>query len=260
MLLGAALTTFREGLEAFLIVAVISAYLRKTGRPGLVRGVHIGIALSVVTSAVGASLWGEIPNQPLWEGIMALSAAVLVGLLLWQMSRIGKHLKADIEAKVERFAGSTAPQPTLRALGGVALLTTLLISREMVEAFFVLRTYAFEAHATALALSSAAGVAAASVLAYFWTRFSGRIQLGAVLRVTSIFLGLFLVQLLVYGIHELAESGVIEGSQAFHDATERFGPDGDIGQALVYSLVLAPVLYLVFTRRRTPAAQRPAAA
>ena len=50
--------------------------------------------------------------------------------------------------------------------------------------------------------------------------------MGAILKVTALFLGLFLVQLLVYGIHELAESGVIHGSQAFHDATEQFGPDG----------------------------------
>ena len=50
--------------------------------------------------------------------------------------------------------------------------------------------------------------------------------MGVILKVTALFLGLFLVQLLVYGIHELAESGVIHGSQAFHDATELFGPDG----------------------------------
>ena len=50
--------------------------------------------------------------------------------------------------------------------------------------------------------------------------------MGAILKVTALFLGLFLVQLLVYGVHELAESGVIQGSQAFHDATEMFGPDG----------------------------------
>ena len=46
------------------------------------------------------------------------------------------------------------------------------------------------------------------------------------MKVTALFLGLFLVQLMIYGVHELAESGVIQGSQAFHDATEVFGPDG----------------------------------
>ena len=69
------------------------------------------------------------------------------------------------------------------------------------------------------------------------------------LKVTAIFLGLFLVQLLVYGVHELAESGVIHGSQAFHDATELFGPQGSVGHALSYSLLLAPLLYLLWARR-----------
>jgi len=69
-----------------------------------------------------------------------------------------------------------------------------------------------------------------------------------VLKVTALFLGLFLVQLLVYGVHELAESGVIQGSQAFHDATERFGPDGDIGHVISYTLLAAPLLYLFWAR------------
>ena len=77
-----------------------------------------------------------------------------------------------------------------------------------------------------------------------------------ILKVTALFLGLFLVQLLVYGVHELAESGVIQGSQAFHDATEKFGPDGPIGHVLSYSLLLAPLLYLLWARRAATAAAR----
>ena len=84
--------------------------------------------------------------------------------------------------------------------------------------------------------------------------------MGAILKVTALFLGLFLVQLLVYGVHELAESGVIQGSQAFHDATELFGPDGSIGHALSYSLLLAPLLYLLWARRADAAAASPAEA
>ena len=76
--------------------------------------------------------------------------------------------------------------------------------------------------------------------------------MGVILKVTALFLGLFLVQLLVYGVHELAESGVIGGSQAFHDATELFGPDGPIGHALSYSLLRRPLLYLLWARRRAP--------
>jgi high-affinity iron transporter len=248
--LQALLVTFREGLESFLIIGIIAAYLRKTGRQALIRGIHVGLGLSVLTSAAGAMLWGEVPNQPLYEGIGALIAAAFVGALLWQMSRIGRHLKSEIEAKVERAAGGAT---TVRGMLGVALLTAVMVTREMVEALFVLRAYAFESHAFGLATGAALGILLAGALALTWSRIGHRLQMGAVLRVTAIFLALFLVQLLVYGVHELAESGVIQGSQAFHDATERFGPDGDIGQFIAFSPAAAPLLYLLIARgRRTP--------
>ena len=72
-----------------------------------------------------------------------------------------------------------------------------------------------------------------------------------ILKVTALFLGLFLLQLVIYGVHELAESGVIKGTQAFHDATELFGPDGRIGHALSYSL-LARRCSILLGRRAAP--------
>ena len=65
---------------------------------------------------------------------------------------------------------------------------------------------------------------------------------------------------MIYGVHELAESGVIGGTQAFHDATEKFGPDGQIGHVLSYSLLGAPLLYLLWARRAAASRRPPAAA
>ena len=64
-MLQALLVTFREGIESFLIVGIVVAYLKKTQRGGLVRGVRIGLALSVITCVGGAWLWLQVPNQPL---------------------------------------------------------------------------------------------------------------------------------------------------------------------------------------------------
>src|SRR6185312_9743915 len=86
-MLQALLVTFREGIESFLIVGVVAAYLKKSGRAGLLRGVKIGLAVSVVTCLAGAWLWLQVPNQPLYEGIAALTAALVVGALLIQMVR-----------------------------------------------------------------------------------------------------------------------------------------------------------------------------
>ena len=225
-MLQSLLVTFREGIEAFLIVGIVVAYLKKTDRAGLIRGVRIGLAVSVVTCLAGAWLWLQVPNQPLYEGIAALTAAAIVGALLVQMLRAGPHMKHDIEARIGQRAGAEGAPASPQAIAGVALVTTLLVTREGLEAVFYLGVQALALHAAqqrtqaALVLAGAVlGLCGAGLVAWGWTRWGRRLNMGAILKVTALFLGLFLVQLLIYGVHELAESGIIHGSQAFHDAT-----------------------------------------
>ena len=258
-MLQALLVTFREGIEAFLIIGIVVAYLKKTGRAALVRGVRIGVAISVVTCLGGAWLWLQVPNQPLYEGIAALAAALIVGALLIQMLRAGPHIKRDIEARVGHVAGVEGAPASPQALAGVALVTTLLVTREGLEAVFYLGVQALAVHAAQertqavlVAVGAALGLIGAGIVAWSWTHWGRRLNMTAILKVTALFLGLFLVQLLIYGVHELAESGVIQGSQAFHNATERFGPDGRYGHLLSYSLLLAPLLYVLWARRNPP--------
>jgi high-affinity iron transporter len=192
----------------------------------------------------------------------ALVAALFVGALLWQTVRAGRRIKGDIEARVSRVVGAGAPQDgsggpeSLRALLGVALVTTLLVTREGLEAVFFLGVKAFAVRAPNLALGAGLGLVLAGVVSWTWTKFANRLNLPVVLKVTALFLALFLLQLVIYGVHELAESGVIQGSQAFHDATEILGPDGRIGHLISYSLLGAPLLYL-FWARRLRAQRRP---
>lgn len=265
-MLQALLVTFREGIEAFLIIGVVTAYLRKTGRAGLIRGVRAGFAIAVVASLIGAWLWLQVPNQPLAEGIAALAAALVVGAFLIQMLRAGRHMRGEIETRVERMAGAEGTPPSWRALVGVAAVTALLVTREFLEAVFylgvqalALRAAEVRAQAVLLTLGAALGLVLAGLCSWSWTRWGRKLNLGVLLKVTAVFLGIFLLQLFVYGIHELAESGVIQGSQAFHDATEVLGPDGRIGHLLSYSLLGAPLVYLAWARSAR-AARRPHAA
>ena len=77
-MLQAFVITLREGLEAFLIIAISLAYLRKSGRRELIPAVHWGIGLSVLLSIGAAYLFQRASNQALWEGMLALVAAVSV--------------------------------------------------------------------------------------------------------------------------------------------------------------------------------------
>src|SRR5215212_3571212 len=106
-MLNALIIVFREGFEAFLTVAIIFAYLRKTGRDWLRPAVWWGIAVSVVASfALGWVL--QRVNQPLWEGVLALVAAALVATFVVHMWRVAPRMKREMEQKLEHHATSTS--------------------------------------------------------------------------------------------------------------------------------------------------------
>ena len=77
-------------------------------------------------------------------------------------------------------------------------------------------------------------------------RLGRAVNLGILLNVSAIFLGIFLVQLCLYSVHELAEAGVLPSSQAIHDATEILGPDGTIGHVLTWILAGVPMAWLAW--------------
>ena len=76
-----------------------------------------------------------------------------------------------------------------------------------------------------------AGTIAAASVAWLWSRYGHRVNLALFFQVTAVFLLVFVVQLLIYGFHELTEANIFPNSQPWHDATEPFGPDGVYGRA-----------------------------
>ena len=259
-MLQAFIITLREGLEAFLIIAISLAYLRKSGRPQLVPAVHWGIAASVVLSVIAAILFQRASNQALWEGVLALTAAVLVASLIAHMWRHAKTIKRDIEHRLS----VSAAQVGTRALAGVFLFTLLMITREGMETALLMGTLVAQGSgAVNLMLGAAGGVMAAAALAWLWSRYGHRVNLALFFQVTAVFLAVFVVQLAIYGFHELMEANLFTGSEWWHDATEPYGPDGRYGRFLSYMLVVLPLGWLAFAalfsprKNVGPMAQRP---
>jgi high-affinity iron transporter len=240
----------REGIEAFLIVALTLAYLKRTGRPALARAVYAAVALSAVTCTGAGLLFAKAANQSLWEGILALVAAALVGSLLLYMKRVSKRLKSDIETRLEARAAAGAG----RAFWGVFAFTLLMITREGMETALLIATAFFQLKSAAVVTGLVLGLAAAAAIGFAWTRLGKSVDVRAILNVSAIFLGIFLVQLVLYGVHELAEAHVFPASQSIHDATEILGPDGLIGHLLAYALAVVPTAWLAglwWKRRRS---------
>ena len=65
------------------------------------------------------------------------------------------------------------------------------------------------------------------------------------LQTTAIFLFVFVVQLLIQGVHEMSEQGYMPFAEAIHEATEAWGPDSAFGHFLTYMLVVLPLGWLL---------------
>lgn len=235
--------TLREGLEAFLIVAISLAYLRKTGRRELIPAIHWGIGASILLSIGAGLLLSKARNQALWEGILGITAAFLVASLTVHMWRAGRHMKKDIEGKLAASSLKVGPA----AFWGVFAFTLLMITREGMETAMLMNALLFQVQAMNIIGGAVAGTLASAFIAYLWSRYGHRVNLARFFQVTAVFLLVFVVQLIIYGFHELAEAHVLPNSEALHWATEPYGPDGVYGQYLTYMLVALPLGWLAFS-------------
>jgi high-affinity iron transporter len=238
--------TLREGLEAFLIVAISLAYLRKSGRKELVPAVHWGIGLAALLSIGAAVLFQRARNQALWESLLYFAAAISVATLTVHMWRTAKRIKRDIEGHLHQSTLKTGTAAFLGVFG----FTLLMISREGMETALLMGTLLFQVQSMSVISGAVLGTAAAAGIAWMWSRYGHRVNLGLFFQVTAVFLLVFVLQLVIGGFHELTEANIFPYSEPLHGATEPYGPDGRYGQWLTYLLVMLPMAWLVISSLR----------
>jgi high-affinity iron transporter len=153
-------------------------------------------------------------------------------------------MKRNIEGRLESSAIKTGSAAYLGVLG----FTVLMISREGMETALLMNTLLFQVKAPLVIAGAAAGTLVAAAIAWLWSRYGYRVNLARFFQVTAVFLFIFVIQLAIYGFHELMEANIgIPNSDALHWATEPYGPDGRYGQYLTYMLVLLPLGWLLIS-------------
>ena len=238
------LVTLREGIEMFLIVAIAAAYLRKTGRAALLPAVAWGTGTAVLVSVLLGVFLAEVAVTPKWESLLALVAAVLVISMVIYMLRAAQEMRRHIGARLE----SAAQRADRAAWIGVFLFVVLMITREGMETAFITASLFRQTDTAHFVWGALIGLSLAALLAWAWSRYGHRVDLGLFFRVTSIFLLLFAVQLLIYAFHEATEGNLLPIDNAYwHIATEPYGPEGEYGALLTYALVLVPAAWLAIS-------------
>ena len=234
--------TLREGIEMFLIVAIAAAYLRKTDRVRLLPAVRWGTAVAIAASAALGTLLAEVAVVPLWEAVLSLVAAILVISMVIYMLKAAKHMRRDIGSRLE----AAARRDRRGAWIAVFLFVVLMITREGMETAFVTASLFRQTETAHFVVGALAGLALAALLAWGWVRYGQRVNLALFFRVTSVFLILFALQLLLNAFHEATEANVLPIDNAYwHLATEPYGPEGQYGALITYALVLVPAVWLM---------------
>lgn len=229
-MLPALIIVFREGFEAFLTVAIIFAFLRKTGRDWLRPTVYWGIMTSIVASFALGWLLMRV-NQSLWEGVLGLVAAALVATFVVQVWRAAPTMKRDMEQKLGEATSATS---RLMAVAATFLFTVLMVTREGMETALML----MQVKNSRFIIGSLLGIVAAALMSWAWAHYGHRINVKRFFQVTGLFLLLFTIQIAFYAVHELSEAEVLgKWSQAIHDATEPYSPVGVYGKWISVAMV-----------------------
>ena len=206
-MLQALIVTLREGVEAALIVGITLAYLSKIQRPELRRVVYAALGAAFVCSiGVAVVLSRTQFNQDIFEGWVMLVAALFVISMIWFMSRAAKRLKGEIEGRVGGLA-------TGGRTFGLFLFVFLMVLREGVETVLILAAVEFNSSQLLSFMGTLIGVLLAVVFGVMFVKGSIRIDLRRFFRITTVILVFVAAQLLVSGLHELSENGVLPSSR-----------------------------------------------
>ncbi len=236
------LIAFREGLEALLVVAIATLYLRRTGRTHLLGAIRSGLAVAVALSLLLGYLLSRVgAMSPTAEGVMALLAAAAVIWCVVHMMKAGKTMGREITAHLDRASVLDGSRAWLAVFG----FTLFMVGREGVETTTMLASLASSAELDYMVWGGLIGLALAAAIAGAWVRYGKAVDLGRFFRVTAWFMMVFAVQLVIYALHEFTESALIPGidNAWWHAATEDLA-EGTTAQLVSLALVLVPTVWL----------------
>ncbi len=203
----ALVVAFREGLEAFLIIAILIRFLDKSGNKGLKPRVWWGTAAGIAGSVVfGLILWsissligGTGNAAKLWESSASFLAVMLITTFIIWMITHGSRIKEHVESQASLNLSKA----------GIFLIAMVMVAREGAE----IAIFSFAGKYEALPIIL--GVAGSVVLVLLVFHSIVNIPLRTLFGITLAYLILQAGFLVGYSIHEgLSASkglGLIEG-------------------------------------------------
>ncbi len=198
--------TFRETLEAALVIGIILSFLTKIKQTKYNKVVYAGIIAGLIASLVGALLFINLAGgftgkaEQIFGGITILIGAILLTtMILWMMKQ--RHISSEIENKIAKKVLEVHKL-------GLFFLVFISILKEGIETVIFLEAVSFVSQDNNL-LGAITGIIVAIFLGYLIFLSSVKINIKKFFTITSIILILFAAGLFVNGVHEFEEAGII---------------------------------------------------
>lgn len=248
----ALVVTLREGVEAALVVGIIVAFLRREGYERHLGAVWAGIGTATAASLVGAwLLYRWAVNEEAFEGILYLGSALIVGSMMVWMWRHSHSISGEMKGSLSKIL---AREDTRSAGIGLFLFTFLMVFREGVETVLFLSALSLTTSGLLAILGVLIGLSAAVVFGVLFVRGSLRVDLGRFFKITGIALGIFVLQLLINGYHELSEAGWLPANPT---TMATIGPLVQNEIFFIAAVLALPLLMLLIPGKRKDAAPVP---
>ena len=268
-MLATAVIFLREGVEASMIVAILLAYLNRSGRRRYFRDVFIGVGAALGLAAVAGLLayltirtYAGSRVQTIFETLTFLLAAVLLTYMTFWMRSHARGLKAELQTRADEAMGRGART-------GLSLLAFQAVGREGIETVVFTLAIAFSSTGgqSGLLAGALVGLAIAMAIALAMYRLGHRINIGRFFTVVGTLLMVFAAGLLVDAVQNMQELGwlPVATRQLWHTGTilNENSALGDIAhsffgyaqsptvlQAVVYVAYLAGVLAAFYSVRQ----------
>lgn len=189
----------REGLEAFLIIAIMLEYLNKSQRQqdkkyviqGLLLGFSISLILGFFLFFVSDIIQSSSSNiSKLWEFFASFGALILITTFIIFTLKSKQSMTSEIREKMSLKLSKKA----------IVLLATIMVAREGVEVvLFIIASV----DQTYYSIGAILGVLFSGVLAFLIYKSLVKINLKLIFNITIIYLILQAGFMLGYSFHEL---------------------------------------------------------
>jgi high-affinity iron transporter len=197
----------REGIEASMIVAILLAYLDRSGYRRYFRDVFLGVGLALGLVLIGGvAVYLTLENyagsrtQAIFETVTYLLAAAVLTYMTFWMRNHAPTISSELREKAQTALDG-------RTRFGLGVLAFQAVGREGLETMVFTLALVFASGGKGVLAGGAAGLAAALAVALAVYRFGRKIDIGRFFATVGALLMVFAAGLIADAVEDLQQLG-----------------------------------------------------